>query len=108
MLVDYLEERRTGFRAPGWNPLEVRFMEEAIPSMTVNTEGHRLTLTVSTDFHAPQFNYHAARDAAERKLVAFIYKDARAHLEAIVSAVEGQNQREALEACAALRKELGS
>jgi hypothetical protein len=70
-----------------------------------------LTLSASVTFQAPRSDaggYEAARKAAERKLVAYMYKDARAHLEAVVSAIQSQDQAEAMEACAALRRTLGA
>lgn len=113
MLVDYLEEQRTGYRTPAWSPVTVSLAEDSGPAESIHTEGYRLTLTASVTFQAPRRGhdtggYEAARKAAERKLVAYMYKDARAHLEAVASAIQSQDRAEAMEACAALRRALGA
>jgi hypothetical protein len=111
MLVDYLEEQRTGYRKPAWSPVTVSLFQDPGPFESVHTEGYMLTLSASVTFQAPRSDaggYEAARKAAERKLVAYMYKDARAHLEAVVSAIQSQDQAEAMEACAALRRTLGA
>ena len=107
MLVDYLEEKNIGRRPNAWTPVSVEFDEDRLPSPAPDLDEYRLSLTVFVDYtRARDFGWEARR-AAERKLMAYLYKDARARIEAIESAIHSFDKRAALEACAMMRKELG-